>query len=248
MIFERTQYDEIAKKYANTDSSIFKRYSSGPTLLKMCGDLSGQRVIDIGCGSGFFTRKIVQQCHPASIIGLDISVEELEIAKAIEGENPLGIKYVAGDIRGVIDSLGLFDMAAALFVINYSQSKEVLQKMSTNIFNMVKPGGSFLTVIPNSDVPTFSDEKYEVLVDMKMPPKEGSYRTVTYLSQGKDLCSFQSYFWFRSTYEQALREAGFQDIKFVDLIVADEGMVKFGEEFWSDHLDSPHGIGVSCRR
>ena len=55
---------------------MFERFEE--TLLE-CGDVSGQRVLDIGCGSGLFSVSLAQR--GATVVGLDFAPHMLELAR-----------------------------------------------------------------------------------------------------------------------------------------------------------------------
>src|ERR1700754_3544099 len=48
------------KAYQQTDEKPDKLYSHLPSVLEIVGDLRGQTVLDLGCGSGFYTREYVK--------------------------------------------------------------------------------------------------------------------------------------------------------------------------------------------
>jgi len=54
-------YSTLAHSYQKTDAKPDKKYSILPTVLMIAGDSSGKTVLDLGCGSGFFTHS---PCQP----------------------------------------------------------------------------------------------------------------------------------------------------------------------------------------
>ncbi|MBI2411234.1 MAG: hypothetical protein HYV32_05075 [Candidatus Kerfeldbacteria bacterium] len=53
--------------------------------------------------------------------------------------------------------------------------------------------------------------------------------------------------WDEETYTQALREAGFTTIEWkYDLKIAEEGMARFGEEFWNEWKKTTAAVGILC--
>ncbi|MGC2288539.1 MAG: class I SAM-dependent methyltransferase [Thermoplasmata archaeon] len=69
----------------------------GPALLRAVGPVRGTRVLDIGCGQGYFTRKLA--ARGARIVGVDWSVGMIDRARALESRKLLGIDYRVLDAR-----------------------------------------------------------------------------------------------------------------------------------------------------
>jgi ubiquinone/menaquinone biosynthesis C-methylase UbiE len=68
------------------------------TLLELAGDVTGRRVLDVACGQGVATRALAR-AGAASVVGLDVTQPLIEIARAEEAADPLGITYVQGDAQ-----------------------------------------------------------------------------------------------------------------------------------------------------
>ena len=79
-------------------------------LLKEFLDLSDNlQILDAGCGTGFFTRIIAEQCK-ADVTGMDINEELLKGARRIAEQERLNIKFVKGDITDIPYENEVFDV------------------------------------------------------------------------------------------------------------------------------------------
>lgn len=67
------------------------------------------KILDLGCGSGFFTRILAEQCK-MDITGVDIDKKLLEGARKIAKKERLDIKYEIGDIINIKFKDNLFDI------------------------------------------------------------------------------------------------------------------------------------------
>lgn len=99
--------------FVESGADYYRTEVHGPGLLVACGDVSGLRVLDLGCGQGWFSRQLAR--HGARVTGVDVSSEMLRLARRHEADTPLGIDYVAGDAANVHSRLELssFDLVTA---------------------------------------------------------------------------------------------------------------------------------------
>lgn len=70
---------------------LYRERVNNPAIAALLGDLSGKDVIDLGCGEGYNTRRLIQDAR--SVHGVDISDRMIRFACESERENPLGITY-----------------------------------------------------------------------------------------------------------------------------------------------------------
>ena len=240
------QYDQIAEKYKEAEEAITKKYVVEPSFIKLAKTAKNKRVVDLACGSGYFTRKL-EGIGASEIVGIDISRKEIELAKAIEEKRKGKIKYFVGDVANFdFSKFEKFDVATAVFLLHYAESKEKLIKICKGIYNSIRAGGKLIVINSDPENSLQSDKKYEVTATAKLPLREGDIRKVTYFLSGKEICSFDTYFWSKKTYDDALKKAGFHNIKWHQIIVSEEGIKKFGKPFWKDLLDNPYITGLTC--
>src|SRR4029450_10204205 len=86
------QYDHIGSKYDEYSQTATLRRAEVYTVLRMTGALSGQRVLDMACGLGFFPR-LLKHHGAAQVLGIDISPEMVRLGRAQERTAPLGVTY-----------------------------------------------------------------------------------------------------------------------------------------------------------
>ncbi len=70
---------------------VYRDRVNNPAFLKLLGDISGKRVLDLGCGEGYNTRIFADL--GATVVGVDISSLLIAAARDEEFENPKGIVY-----------------------------------------------------------------------------------------------------------------------------------------------------------
>lgn len=78
-------------------------------------------ILDAGCGEGFIMQKIIEINPKINIVGLDISLESLEMGKKI---NP-NLKFIYGDITKMPYKDNAFDLILALEVLEHLPNPRV---------------------------------------------------------------------------------------------------------------------------
>ena len=90
-----------------------------------------------------------------------------------------------------------------------------------------------------------SYRKYGFETSVVGPLREGSPITWTfYLENGP--FSVENYFLSVEVYEEALRAAGFRDIRWHQPMLSPEGESAYGKDYWSALLDHPPFIFIDC--
>lgn len=108
------------------------------TLLRIS---PGERVLDVGCGSGVVTRAIAERTGRAgSVVGLDPSVELLKIARAHARDAGLGgtIDFQEGDCRDLVFADASFDVVVAATVLAHVPEAE---KALPEMVRVARAGG-----------------------------------------------------------------------------------------------------------
>ena len=79
-----------------TDGDFCKRHLANPTLLRLLGDVRGRRVLDAGCGNGYFSRMLAER--GAQVVGVEPAGSMADFAREKEAELGQGIRYVQADL------------------------------------------------------------------------------------------------------------------------------------------------------
>jgi SAM-dependent methyltransferase len=122
-------------------------------VARALGDLTGRRVVDVGCGTGRMVRWLAEQRGARRVVGVDFSPATVQAA---EDESTAlvssGIvKFVRGDVLAGLDSLGLeaFDDAIVLGCLSVACcDPESLERGIGNVARLVKKGGRVLLLEP----------------------------------------------------------------------------------------------------
>jgi SAM-dependent methyltransferase len=151
----RADWDHAADAYAESQAARRDYYRFeffGPAQVALCGDVRGLRLLDIGCGTGYFAREMAR--GGASVTGVELSPAMLRHAHDIESRQPLGIRYLAGDaahLQELVPSAS-FDITTSCLAL---QDMPDIPRVLRAVHTVLVPGGRFVTSIahPCSDTP-----------------------------------------------------------------------------------------------
>ena len=111
-----------------TDGAAYERYMgvwsqrAGDSFLEWLAPAPGLRWLDVGCGNGAFTELIAGRCAPASLSGIDPSVNQLAYARARPALRR--VEFGAGDAMALPFADDTFDVAVMPLVIFFVPDPE----------------------------------------------------------------------------------------------------------------------------
>lgn len=106
-----------------------------PALQAMLPPLDGKRVLDLGCGYGWFCR-VAREQGAAEVLGIDLSARML--ARAAELTRDEGIHYRQGDLNGLELPAGSFDLVYSSLALHYLPE---LTTLFTQVYHSLVAGG-----------------------------------------------------------------------------------------------------------
>jgi 2-polyprenyl-3-methyl-5-hydroxy-6-metoxy-1,4-benzoquinol methylase len=111
----------------------------------------GMIVLELGCGTGTFTRELARS--GADVIAIDVSAELLEIARA--NCSASNVQYQIQNAYALSYSEGVFDSVVGSSVLHHLEVEEALR----NIYRVLKPGGTIFFTEPNMLNPQIAVQK-----------------------------------------------------------------------------------------
>ena len=165
-------YDELRK----TTIAIVERVNVREIVLPF---ISGASVLDLACGTGFYSRSFLQW-GATKVVGVDISSAMIQEAQALSRNHGDAIDFILAD--GSTPTKfpgGPFDLVFGAWFLNYAADKAEMVVYYKNILLNLKPGGRFVGVTPPpTNDPRGTIEKEGVL--RPLPSASGGlYTTVT---------------------------------------------------------------------
>ncbi|PSB23788.1 class I SAM-dependent methyltransferase [Stenomitos frigidus] len=244
-------YSSIVELYQKSKHLPY-RLLEQHTYLSVIGDVANKAVLDLGCGSGFYTRQFKQR-GAAHVVGVDLAPKMIEAARTEEARAPLGLTYMVEDVAA-LGNVGDFDLVVSSYLLNCLPTQALLRKACQTIFANLKPGGRFVTV--NDNVQQAPEtyalcERYGCMKSLAHPLEpgtsleEGTPILLSFSIEGQPF-SFNNYYFSRTTYEAALQNAGFKSIQWHQPMLSPEAIQQFGRDFWNDFLEHSPITVIEC--
>ena len=116
---------------------LWHRTLIDPTFLRVVGDVRGLRILDLGCGNGYVSRRFARA--GAKVVGVDASAPIIERAKAREAKESLGIRYLVADATQhlPLDSEAFDVVASNMALMDMEDAEGALREAA----RALKPGG-----------------------------------------------------------------------------------------------------------
>ena len=204
----RQMFDDIAPTYdllngllsANQDALWRHRAA------KRLGVRSGERALDLCCGSGALTRELSRQTPRAEVVGADFSSQMLDIARRKDPKH----QYIEADALALPFENESFDAVSVAFgVRNFENTKEGLDEIA----RVLKPKGRLLVLEFMRPTNPLLGRFFGVFNAALAPLG----RTVSHHSTAYNyLPQSVSGFYSKLEFARLLREEGFQDVRAFD--------------------------------
>jgi len=151
----RDEWDVAADAYAEgqaTGRDFYRFEFFGPAQIELCGEVCGRKILDVGCGTGYFAREMARR--GALVTGIDISQGMLAHATQLESRDALGIRYVTGDAAHLDEHIGddRFDLVTSCLAL---QDMPDIWKVLRAVHDALENGGRLVASIahPCTDTP-----------------------------------------------------------------------------------------------
>jgi len=145
----RQRFDKDVERFSNLETGQSATIDA-PLVLDLIAKAAtaanpdAKRLLDIGCGAGNYTLKLLQSLPLSEITLIDLSQPMLERARQrISAVTPARTQVHQLDIREFIWGEPQYDVVVALVVLYYLRSDEEWRAVFARIRHSLRPGGSF---------------------------------------------------------------------------------------------------------
>lgn len=133
-------FNEAAADEENFPSTIDPRIYHVQLIMEHFGDLSGKRVLDLGCGKGRFARVLGERYPRASMVGFDL-------AEAMLRHVPAGVSACAGSMTALPFRSEAFDCVYATESLEHAVEIDLAV---AEMCRVVRPGGRIVIIDKNA--------------------------------------------------------------------------------------------------
>lgn len=196
-------------KYSDQNAETYSKlgitgttYESGfNEARKIFGDLTGKTALDFGTGAGR-TAQLFLSMGASKIVGVDHNQSMIDQAKKLSDPK---FEFVKIDTTLPFTN-NTFDVAIAAHVFVEVSSIKEMQQISSEVYRVLKPGGSFVIITNNSkaigcNYISFGYPKNDNL--------ESGDKMPCTIKRGKDSFVIDDYYWTEDDYRSVLEKVGF---------------------------------------
>ncbi|PYV90212.1 MAG: class I SAM-dependent methyltransferase [Acidobacteria bacterium] len=145
----RQRFDKDVERFANIETGQSATIDA-PLVLDLITNAVAvanplaTTLLDIGCGAGNYTLKLLERLPKLSTTLIDLSRPMLDRAKErISNKSGNTVVAIPGDIRDVSLTDGQFDIVIAAAVLHHLRADHEWESVFRKIYQSLKSGGSF---------------------------------------------------------------------------------------------------------
>ncbi|MFC5625944.1 class I SAM-dependent methyltransferase [Algoriphagus winogradskyi] len=146
----RERFDNDVERFSNLDTGQVATIDATISLELITEAAKrivpkAENVLDVGCGAGNYTLKMLTKVPNLSCTLVDLSGKMLEkAAERVSAETQSKVSIYQGDIRDIVLPEGSFDIILAGAVLHHLRDDEDWEKTFAKLFSLLKPGGCLM--------------------------------------------------------------------------------------------------------
>lgn len=127
------------------------------------------KILDMGCGDGYFSTQLQQNLSKALIVGADFNLRALRFARILSNDSP----FIANSVVSLAFKKETFDLIFLLDVLEHLNKVDREQALN-QVLDALKPGGEFVLSVPSKNLPViprhyshFSENELQIIMEKK---------------------------------------------------------------------------------
>ena len=173
----------------------------------------------------------------------------IRLAEREEARDPLGCSYLCRDVADLEPEPGAVDLVVAMYLLHYAGTPAKLLRFLRVCHDALRPGGRLVGFNDNVMRPprgTVSWRKHGLEKTGPLSvPNEGDPIHYRFTNPDGGQFEFHNFFLKPETYDDAFREAGFRNFRWLGVSLEPE---ERDNPFWNDFLDNPPVIAYAATK
>jgi len=187
-------------------------------FLDFSGLADGERILDLGCGTGILTRAILAACQPAEVVAVDYSAAYLASAKRALGDT--SVRFETGNACALAMPDASFDRVLSLLMLHHiPRAEQAVREMR----RVLRQGGVGAAAVWDTRGGFVANRMFwdtAALISTRAAELRSAYYTRPMTRPGE--------------LARAFREAGFTDVAETTLVIRME--FKDFDDYWRPYL------------
>lgn len=167
-------------------AAIYERYFVPAVAAPLAHDLvelaelrSGERVVDVACGTGVVTRLAAERVGADAVVGVDINPRMLRVAREVAAETTIEWREASADALPLEDAS--FDVAFCQMGLQFVPDRPGALR---EILRVLRPGGRVLLNVPGPTPPMFA--ALEQALRRHVSPEAGQFVATVFSLHDED--------------------------------------------------------------
>jgi ubiquinone/menaquinone biosynthesis C-methylase UbiE len=137
----RKDWNQLAEAYEafRQELGTYNQLVEVPAMLSLIGDVKRKRLLDAGCGYGYYSILLVKK--GAVVTGVDISEKMIELAKNNASKASVECQFLVCDMQDLsMFASSTFDIVISSIVVG---NLDDIEKAFSEVFRVLRPNGVF---------------------------------------------------------------------------------------------------------
>ena len=179
----RQRFDRDVERFSNLETGQTATIDAALVLDLIARTVTrtnpqARSILDVGCGAGNYTLKILSQLPNLDATLIDLSTPMLDRARSRVGAATAGkLATIQGDIRELDLGKEQFDLVVAAAVLHHLREEDEWKLVFTKFYDCLRPGGSiWISDFVSHSLPAVHDLMWERYGDYLTAFKGEEYR------------------------------------------------------------------------